>query len=75
MGQVRREHAISNTLLLPFQPGAMTPTQLAAVSDLARFSGHTHQLYASGPKDVHLRRPGRRSRPEVGLTRRKCTSL
>src|SRR5690349_11421242 len=33
--------------LLPFQPDAMTPAQLAAVSYLARYSGRTHTLYAS----------------------------
>lgn len=33
--------------ILPFQPDAMTPAQLAAVSYLARYSGHTHTLYAS----------------------------
>jgi site-specific recombinase XerD len=37
---------MSNTILLPFQPDAMTPPQLAAVSYLARYSGHTYQLYA-----------------------------
>ena len=37
---------MSNTTLLPFQPGSMTPGQLAAVSYLARYSGHTHNLYA-----------------------------
>ena len=37
---------MSNTTPLPFQPDAMTPAQLAAVSYLARYSGHTHQLYA-----------------------------
>jgi integrase/recombinase XerD len=37
---------MSRTILLPFQPGAMTPAQLAAVSFLARYSGHTHELYA-----------------------------
>jgi len=36
----------STTILLPFQPDAMTPAQLAAVSYLARYSGHTHELYA-----------------------------
>jgi hypothetical protein len=36
----------SSTALLPFQPDAMTPAQLAAVSYLARYSGHTHALYA-----------------------------
>ena len=34
------------TTLLPFQPDAMTPAQRAAVSYLARYSGHTHALYA-----------------------------
>ena len=33
--------------LMPFQPDAMTPAQLAAVSYLARYSGHTHTLYSS----------------------------
>jgi hypothetical protein len=37
---------MSRTTLLPSQPEAMTPTQLAAVSFLARYSGHTHELYA-----------------------------
>jgi site-specific recombinase XerD len=37
---------MSRTILLPFQPEAMTPAQLAAVSFLARYSGHTHELYA-----------------------------
>src|SRR4051794_4958405 len=31
---------------LPFQPTTMTTAQLAAVSFLARYAGHTHQLYA-----------------------------
>ncbi|WP_460716142.1 tyrosine-type recombinase/integrase [Nocardioides dilutus] len=35
-----------NTSLLPFQPLAMSPAQLAAVSYLARYSGRTHTLYA-----------------------------
>lgn len=34
------------TTLLPFQPDAMTPAQRAAVSFLARYTGHTHTLYA-----------------------------
>jgi integrase/recombinase XerD len=37
---------MSTTTLLPFQPGSMTPAQLAAVSYSARYSGHTHTLYA-----------------------------
>jgi hypothetical protein len=32
----RWEDAMSNTALLPFQPDAMSPAQLAAVSYLAR---------------------------------------
>jgi hypothetical protein len=32
------------TILLPFQPDALSPAQLAAVSYLARYSGHTHDL-------------------------------
>jgi site-specific recombinase XerC len=32
--------------LLPFQPTTMTAAQLAAVSFLARYAGHTHELYA-----------------------------
>ena len=38
---------MSTTALLAFQPYTMTPAQLAAVSFLARYSGHTHKLYAS----------------------------
>ena len=38
---------MSTTILLPFQPDAMTPAQLAAVSYLARYAGHTHTRYAS----------------------------
>ena len=34
------------TTLLPFQPATMSTAQLAAVSYLARYSGHTHSLYA-----------------------------
>jgi len=37
---------MTNTILLPFRPDSMTPGQLAAVSYLARYSGHTHRLYA-----------------------------
>ncbi|WP_107765639.1 tyrosine-type recombinase/integrase [Nocardioides terrigena] len=36
-----------STILLPFQPTSMSTAQLAAVSYLARYSGHTHKLYAS----------------------------
>jgi integrase/recombinase XerD len=35
-----------STTLLPFQPATMSSAQLAAVSYLARYSGHTHGLYA-----------------------------
>lgn len=37
---------MSKSMSLLFQPEAMTPAQLAAVSFLARYSGHTHELYA-----------------------------
>ena len=37
---------MTHTTLLPFQPDAMSPAQLAAVSYLARYTGHTHALYA-----------------------------
>lgn len=37
---------MSNPTVLPFHPDAMTPTQRAAISYLARHSGHTHRLYA-----------------------------
>ena len=37
---------LRNTILLPFQPTSMSTAQLAAVSFLARYSGHTHALYA-----------------------------
>jgi integrase/recombinase XerD len=37
---------MSNTSLIPFQPDAMSPAQLAAVSYLARYSGRTHELHA-----------------------------
>ena len=32
--------------LLRFQPMSMTTAQLAAVSFLARYAGHTHELYS-----------------------------
>ena len=37
---------MANTTLLPFQPDAMTPAHLAAVSYIDRYTGHTHTLYA-----------------------------
>jgi len=36
----------TKTTLLPFQPTTMSTAQLAAVSYLARYAGHTHSLYA-----------------------------
>jgi integrase/recombinase XerD len=32
------------TVLLPYQPTTMSTAQLAAVSYLARYAGHTHHL-------------------------------
>jgi hypothetical protein len=46
------------TAVLPFQTEAMTPAQLAAVSYLARYTGHTHELYAAA-----LRRGSAGARP------------
>ena len=38
-----REVTMSTTpTLMPFQPDAMTPAQVAAVSYLDRYTGHTH---------------------------------
>src|SRR4051794_16251407 len=37
---------MSCTTVLPFQPDAMSPAHLAAVSFLARYSSRTHTLYA-----------------------------
>ena len=42
----RRGAAMSTQILFPFQPASMSAAQLAAVSYLARSSGHTHALYA-----------------------------
>ena len=36
---------MTSTTLLQFEPDAMTPAQLAAVSYLARYTGQTHMLY------------------------------
>ena len=41
---------MSNTILLPFQQDSMRRAQLAAVSYLARYSGHTHSVYAYQPR-------------------------
>lgn len=37
---------MSTSTLMPFQPQSLTPAQLAVVSCLARYSRHTHDLYA-----------------------------
>jgi integrase/recombinase XerD len=36
----------TSSTVQPFRPDAMTPAQLAALSYLARYSGHTNALYA-----------------------------
>src|SRR6476620_6981143 len=46
VGASRLRQVTPMNTLLPFQPDAMTPAQLAAVSYLARYSGHTHDVYA-----------------------------
>ena len=38
---------MSHNTPMPFQPEHMNAGQLAAVSYLARYSGHTHSLYVS----------------------------
>src|SRR4051812_27312912 len=38
---------MSHTVLMPFQPDHMSAGQLAAVSYLARYAGHTHTLYTA----------------------------
>src|SRR6478752_6879069 len=42
----RGDPMASTTILLPSQPATMSKAQLAAVSFLARYAGHTHALYA-----------------------------
>jgi len=42
----RRVPVMTATTLPPLQPDQMTPAQQAAVSYLARYTGHTHTLYA-----------------------------
>ena len=36
--------ATSSTIVLPFQPDAMTPPHLVAVSYLARYNGAIHRM-------------------------------
>ena len=55
--------------LLPFQPDAMTPAQLAAVSYLARYSGHTHTLYSSQLRRWLAWRESNTLDPLVGIQR------
>jgi site-specific recombinase XerD len=45
IGVVARFFMSTQAHLLPFQPMTMSPAQLAAVSFLARYAGHTHELY------------------------------
>jgi hypothetical protein len=66
---------MSNTILLPFQPESMTRAQVAAVSYLARYSGHTHSLYAyrfgagsSGARPTGAIRSTGSSRPTSSCT-------
>jgi hypothetical protein len=62
---------MNSTTLLPFQPDAMSPAQLAAVSYLARYAGHTHVLYAYQPVGrVHAASPAqsRTSTPRATRT-------
>jgi integrase/recombinase XerD len=43
--------------ILPFQPMSMTTAQLAAVSFLARYAGHTHELYSYQLPEIRRRLP------------------
>jgi hypothetical protein len=58
---------MSNTILLPFQPDAMAPAQLAAVSYLARYSGHTVIIVVGALRWSGLSgpRPTAGAKPEV----------
>ncbi|MGH3332216.1 MAG: tyrosine-type recombinase/integrase [Nocardioidaceae bacterium] len=60
---------MSNTTLLPFQREAMSPAQLAAVSYLARYSGHTNTLYAYQPRPWFAWCESNRLDPLVGIQR------
>ncbi len=60
---------MTTTILLPFQPDQMTPAQLAAVSYLARYSGHTHTLYAHQLRSWFAWCEGRSLDPLVGIQR------
>ncbi len=59
----------TSTNLLPFQPDAMTPAQQAAVSDLARYSGHPHALYAYQLRRWFARCEVNALDPPVGIQR------
>jgi hypothetical protein len=53
----------------PFQPLAMSPAQLAAVSSLARYSGRTHSFYAFQLRRWFSRRESNGLDPLVGIQR------
>ena len=57
--------ATTGTVLLPFRPETMTAAQLAAVSYLARYSGHTHQLYVVPPRSWRVSYAASRLRAAV----------
>ncbi|WP_041307248.1 hypothetical protein [Intrasporangium calvum] len=59
----------SPTTLLPFQPAAMSTAQLAAVSYLARYAGHTHVLYAYQLREWFSWCEGNGLDPLVGVQR------
>lgn len=60
---------MSNTSLFPFQPDAMTPAQLAAVSYLARYSGHTYKLCAAQRRRWFTKCETNRLDPLIGVQR------
>jgi hypothetical protein len=55
--------------LLPLQPMSMTTAQLAAVSFLARYAGHTHELYSYQLRRWFLWCEGNGLDPLVGIQR------
>ena len=59
----------SPTKLLPFQPATMSTAQLAAVSYLARYSGHTHVLYAYQLREWFTWCEGNGLDPLIGIQR------
>ncbi len=65
---------MTSTIALPFQPDAMTPARLAAVSYLARYTGQTHRLCAYQLRRWFAWRETNGLGPLVGLQRPTSSS-